>query len=555
MSHRRLAALALAALSLVAFAFSASHSRRAVGLPLPPTEAWKRLFNNGTNDDFVGAGAQPATDASGYCYFNYATQTSPGNYTLHLVKIGPSMNIAFDKTELFNGVSSMTPMGVFVGPLIAGKQYIYTIFQYNAGNNLVRINGYDTSGNQWVGGPYTEGSFSGGQDCNFLGAGTDASGNFYLGLSNADAGGHRQFEMIESTGNGSNTVNFVADGNVDPYEAAYSRTLNRWIVAGHDLATVAPYSSRWALVDPTTGTETSFSESLGSHDSGTGAFVSYGYTIALLPGDAFGVGLDNESYAGSGIPHFSYWVQTYNADGTTDFRYPSTGTVPSNLLGMAGLNGNWYIFDVPGLAVTRPSVTLLDATGNTIYRHTNQPVGRVYPDASGFYTLWASDTSNTVFLEHYNNAALAFDWGKSYAGNNVLLNEFGGLAMFQNFFYVTLNLSDTPTGYDVLVDRFVTGICLQNISSSGSVTGGQSIAVTIQLNGPAPNGGLVVALNSSTAKLLMPNGTRAQNFTVLQGQSQLVVNLNAQPVVSQTVATLLAIQNGIRRPAAVTINP
>src|SRR6266480_3792460 len=69
----------------------------------PPTQAWSKTFNIGSSDQT--AGPRVACDASGYCYFAYVSYQSTGN-VLHLVKIGPSKNVAFDHiVDTFQGLA------------------------------------------------------------------------------------------------------------------------------------------------------------------------------------------------------------------------------------------------------------------------------------------------------------------------------------------------------------------------------------------------------------------------------------------------------------------
>ena len=65
----------------------------ATAAPLP-TQAWRRIFNTGTNDDQGGAGD---VDASGNYYMHYVSASS-SQWTSHFVKIGPTSGIYFDKT-------------------------------------------------------------------------------------------------------------------------------------------------------------------------------------------------------------------------------------------------------------------------------------------------------------------------------------------------------------------------------------------------------------------------------------------------------------------------
>src|SRR5438874_5019712 len=101
-------AIVLAALGLIA----------ASGAP-SPTQAWRRVFNTGTYDD-RSAGID--VDANGSAYLQYV-DSQPGHNYIHLVKIGATSGIVFDKVT--DWPSNYLPAGVYVTPIIGGQQYVY----------------------------------------------------------------------------------------------------------------------------------------------------------------------------------------------------------------------------------------------------------------------------------------------------------------------------------------------------------------------------------------------------------------------------------------------
>ena len=224
---------------------------------------------------------------------------------------------------------------------------------------------------------------------------------------------------------------------------------------------------------------------------------------------------------------------------------------------VCSLNAASPVFVVGWDKTTSQFIEKFDQLGNLAWQHTNQPAEHLFPVADGFYSTYRPYPT-AVFLEHYSDTAGLYDWGKSYVGNSISgssdFNTLVGFNMFQNFFYVLHNLWDSNNRHAVF-DRFVTGICFQNITSAGTVKAGSKITVHLNLNGLAPTGGILVGLNCNTWKLLMPNGTRAQSFTIPAGVDHLDVQLSAQTVLVNTTATLLGISNGIRRGAAVTVTP
>ena len=193
--------------------------------------------------------------------------------------------------------------------------------------------------------------------------------------------------------------------------------------------------------------------------------------------------------------------------------------------------------------------------GVLTWHHTHQPVQRVYPTTEGFFGEEYYQPSQGIFLEHYIDASNTYDWGRSYTGTAAGAPLLGGFTFFQNYFFIANSVPNTTTGYDVVMERFVTGITLSSVTCANAVTQNTQLAVTIHLNGNVVGSPMTVALNSSSAKLLLPNGLRGENFQIPVGANQLVVMLNAQPVSSNTSVLLTAIQNGVRRTAVTTVQP
>jgi len=262
----------------------------------------------------------------------------------------------------------------------------------------------------------------------------------------------------------------------------------------------------------------------------------------------------------------SYHIFIMHADGYSfGWNYPNYNQPPGNgsVLNVDAFSTAGPVYSVghEQLTDTRTTINLFDyqptvANGATLLQHrVNQPVDKLFTTVEGFYSSWYQNSTNTIFLEHFDSAARTFDFGKTYTGTSAVQNSFAGMAFFQNFSYMVFNIANSATHGDVVVDRYVTGVCMQSISCPSTVKGGNTLPVIITLNGPAPSGGLVVGLNTSTGYLPMPNNMKAQNFTVPAGANKFTVYLTAKPVAGNTSATLLAIQNGIRRFAVTTITP
>ncbi|MFY7951442.1 MAG: hypothetical protein ACOVT5_02945, partial [Armatimonadaceae bacterium] len=84
--------------------------------------------------------------------------------------------------------------------------------------------------------------------------------------------------------------------------------------------------------------------------------------------------------------------------------------------------------------------------------------------------------------------------------------------------------------------------------SPGTVIGSQSAVGRVELTGPAPDGGLVVYLASSSNPVVVP-----PTVTVPAGETSADFNVQTTTVVSQTVATLTATFNGVSKTANLTV--
>ncbi|MCC7174526.1 MAG: hypothetical protein IT159_04955 [Bryobacterales bacterium] len=95
------------------------------------------------------------------------------------------------------------------------------------------------------------------------------------------------------------------------------------------------------------------------------------------------------------------------------------------------------------------------------------------------------------------------------------------------------------------------GISLASLSlSSSSVVGGASVTGTIALSGPAPAGGVLVALQCNNSAALTP-----PTVTVPAGQTSTNFTITTSPVPSAQSLTLTATYAGASRTADLTVNP
>ena len=116
--------------------------------------------------------------------------------------------------------------------------------------------------------------------------------------------------------------------------------------------------------------------------------------------------------------------------------------------------------------------------------------------------------------------------------------------------YVTTTFVGTTTVVTTamtVVLPTLTGISV----SPSSVTGGASSTGTVMLDGPAPAGGVAVALSSSNAAAVVP----ASGFILIPaGATSSTFTVSTTSVTAATAATITATANGISQTATLTIN-
>lgn len=524
---------------------------------LTPTQAWRLTFNNSTFDDKAGP---TGVDASGYGYVYYVVSTGPKTFTTHLVKIGPSSNMVFDVTQSIVFTDTFTATGLTVSPIIGGKQYIYvTADKTINGVHSAYICKYDTAGVLPWGGGMTQTSHVGNSSAFLVGIYASPDGNLYIAMNLSNSINQPAFETGIFGPNGSLLAPYLKDDlTVIAHTAIYSPTMAMWIVTGDDAQGPNPNSTRWLTFDPVTGSEgqTHYLAGMTTND---GSYQQEQYFPALLSGDRFVI-VRNTTIAGPGGTPVtrSHTFSGYNSSGTLNASFGG-GASSGGLVSQVAQDtpaGTLYLVGKINSADTKAFIEQYDSnTGGAHWSKTNQAVDRLSAWQGGFYSSWYNAANNALYIEHYDDTSGLYDWGKSYIGTGASPNQFAGFASFQNYFYWIANISNSATGYDVVVDRFVTGICFQSISSSGTVQAGKMIDVTLHLNGNAPLGGVTIALNSNNASLLMPNGTKSQNFTVTSGNSSVIATLHVPAGSPASTAGLLAIQNGIMRRASITITP
>jgi len=508
--------------------------------PLSPTQGWRV-------DLGVGQGGVIDYDRNGNSFIAFVTPGT-GSTIIHLDKMGWVGNKYFDKTLNLTGTfQAAVPL---LSPPISGVQHVYLFAQMlpSGGGTTQYVYEYDTNGNL-IHGPFI---YSGptGVNAYAIGAFPDLSGNLLLAMHNGTAPNTGYLDMLTLDSNLSQISQHV-NNNISPSGAFYDPVANRWIAFGGDnLATSPNFSARWGDYDPTTGTEGAHDSSAGSFNPSTFQFVQQMFTIEPLPGG-------RHSFIHNTITGNLTNTTVANKFAVTDpalvplWSSPPTGQRPGLGLEVSQfINPNSPVYFL-GSATTGADapkfIEQYSSTGTLLWHHNNQPAEAMFPTDNGFLTFLSVPSSNAVFLEDADSAGNYF-WGKEYKGPGTATNAPGGFRPFQNTFLFSADLANNVGTTNVILDKFVLGPALQNLTGSATVASGGVLQLTINLNAPAPPNGLRVGLSSSSNILLMPNGTQGQFFTVPAGQTSMTVNLQAGSTGVAIHCRVTAIDiNGVRR--------
>jgi len=331
-----------------------------VASAIPPTQAWRRIFNNSNVYDAANG---MDVDASGYCYFAYVTNAKK---TLHLVKIGPAMNVAFDITNTFD--VDAQPWGVFVSPKISGKQYVYVLAHYtdlNTGLQDLWAKKYDTSGV-----PQTLPFFyANDPEPMFVGFYADALGNAMFAL------GSPYLVMQQFNAAGSETGNSINTA-IKPYAAHLNRNTAEWIAAGYDATagSLEGVSARWGSYNPSTGVASFTHYSDGANDPVAGTSTSVSYALNELPGGYIAIAEDQNLFTPSGVT-YRYILDVVSSSGTTYFSYPAgrSGYASGNITQVASYNGFSPIYAVLGVP-SGYDVESFSWAGSPLWYHAHRAV-------------------------------------------------------------------------------------------------------------------------------------------------------------------------------------
>ena len=211
----------------------------------------------------------------------------------------------------------------------------------------------------------------------------------------------------------------------------------------------------------------------------------------------------------------------------------------------ASLNGTTVstnLFLIVSSAVSTLTLSPNPVTGGasstaTVTLQSAAPTGNAIVTLASSNTLFAVVPNSVVVPAGQTRATFAVNTAQVTATTTVSIS-----ASYQNA---------TKSATLTINAAGATGPTLSAVTlNPASVTGGSASTATVTLSGPAPAGGVVVALADDSASATVP-----ANVTVAAGATSATFTVTTTSVAQTTTATVSATAAGITQTAALTVNP
>jgi hypothetical protein len=471
---------------------------------------------------------------------SYIRYDASGNATAsHFLFFRASTNLELDGVWLSPSSAPAISLYVSCGEALGGGAFGTVVTKSDLAGNQVWQANYNTATNFFP-----------------VGGSVDSSDNFWLAMQKGATAETSGLEMVEIDPTGTVLLDH-SNTNVAPDTAVFIK--GKWCVTGLDVTSAHPDSSvRWGMYDPATG---NYSNGVVFDylDNGTD---NYGYgTLSTYvdPAGAIDIGVTVYEYRDSDQAFIAqkHFVRRYNLTGSLQWISPSYDGAMGNLLSF-GTNGAFFNV-YPGFH--SPLVLEgFDHLGQKQWSAGDPSSQYGWPavnDATGIFTF-SEDPSNyrRLILSRYDvGGNMVWSAGVSTAagtsGNNAELVDANDS---NNNLYTAVSLPVTSTTRQVSVQRYVSGVALSTITdSSPSVMGGATETIKVQLNAPAPAGGLLVKMTSNSTKALFPNNATAYNLAISAGSLYATVAVHTSAVIANTPVTILGNQSGVQRSVGFTV--
>jgi hypothetical protein len=489
-------------------------------------------------------------DSVGNAYTASEVHNNTGGTDVSLIKMDISGNVVLNKVAFTIPGTNSDIDHMCVSPVIAGAQYVYIQTEGFSENSklFVTVEKVDVLGNLiWS---KTYGGIS--DQFGTVNVAADASGNCYVCLFPI-GDSSTSIEMLTYTPAGI-VVHDLKNKLINPVNATFSS--GKWLVDGH--APNQIYGSiSWALFDAATGALNA-SASLNTLDTGTFVFTYTGTTY-WDPNGTIYWGVTVNKYQSSGSPQpllINHFVRSYQTGGALNWTSTSYQGYLTQINGYGSGGTLWTLGAVGTNAAA--FVEAYDSTGSRTCQTTGLPAttNAIVAEDFGAYVLITDPANKKNLMVQRLSPTGNLLFTNSIAASSAVPNDQSQFqnAQFSNGVLYTFAMVSTGISQGV-VQRFFRGVTLMSVTGPATVASNGTLTMKVQLNNPAPAGGMAIKLTSSSGKLLFPNNSNAYTMAIPAGSYYANVVLHAGAVVVNTAAIIAGNSNGVIRQSTVAVTP
>jgi hypothetical protein len=518
-------------------------SAAAHATPFMNTLAWSRYI--------TCTQAKLLPDGAGNTYLIYSKPDPSTGTDVSYIKYDASGNVMASHFLFFRASTSIDIDGAWLSPAGAATPGIYV----SCDEHLTTTFGTVVTKSDLAGNQIWQGNYNGVATFEPVGGFVDASDNFWLAMSKQQSG-TAVLDMVEIDPMGT-VLSDQSNTNIVPGQAFFYK--GKWVVLGRDANATNTESMRWGLYDPSNGNYLS-GAAFDYIDNGTDNYGYFGLFGYVDPAGAIDIGttvIETKDSDNSRVAE-KYWFRRYNLTGSLQWISPSYDGYVGYLTSFGSNNSFYAGADGPGSL----SVEQHDHLGNKVWNTpVTVPALGYMPvcDATGIYTIAVNlNNQKRIDLNRLDSAGNTV-WTSSVAtgaGSNLSSTTLLDATDSNNNLFTVIQVPVTNTTYQAVLNRYVPGVALSTLTAAtATVLGGKIDSVKVQLNAPAPAGGILVKLTSSSAKALFPNSTTAYSMAIPAGSLYASVPVHTSAVTANTSVSILGNQSGVQRAVSFTITP
>jgi hypothetical protein len=453
-----------------------------------------------------------------------------GFTVLYLTLYDAAGNAAFTKTIVTLPSEDILLDHMILSPPVAGKKFIYLQtsgdFQGTDFTSYIKI---DTSGSYQTGVNFLD---NGGTKS--LNIGADANGNFYVAV--IVAGLPHMLEYDASN-------NVVHDVQIQTFTATDARFVaGKWFFNGI-ASDQTSGGIAWRFYAPSSP-DFLAQVKLNYVDNGTTNYTYNATDYCDNNGAVYwGVNVTARSDANPSQSVTNHFLRCYTATGVQVW---ASKSVPNSISGLCGPGAGGPLWAWGAAGDTNFFFDQFDLYGNRAFTKTGSAsiLKSMVSDSIGAYLYYRKVNQAVMTIQRVNlNGDVVYS--DSFAPINGSI--FDAIPVQQVEANGSLYVCGfTPySGFQAVIKRYVTGVTISSVSGASTAQSGTNYTLKVQLNAPAPSGGIKVDLTSSSAKLLFPNNLATYSIAIPAGSIYANVLLKAGIASANTPVVVKGVQNGV----------